>query len=368
MSEEDAGLLEAARAAGCPDLVPECLSWLPARSSAADRLCSLALSAFGHTRLAASRSLALAALGVDPACVVAALLLRSILVYDPELVVAGKSPSSLYVSVCDAAQPDLARARTFFARATEAHQQPQQRAAAALAGLPPAVLFLAGTFSDFVLQDAEGAVRLWALADARCAPEGFAPAKCSLGLFHEQGHGGLERDVEMAVRLYHDASDMSHANARCNYALCLLRGEGTARNVHEAARLFRDCADRGLARAKCCLANCYLQGQGVPQDRELSVKMYRDAAEGGDPRAMLSLGLFSELGQLGAPRDDVVARRMYECAAAHRDPLAMTRLAVMLLCGKGGEADARRAAVLCRRAIHLGDPQSAVLLRSLQAR
>ncbi len=61
------------------------------------------------------------------------------------------------------------------------------------------------------------AARLYRLA----ADQGYARAQDNLGLFYEQGRGGLPKDYAQAARLYRLAADQGHPAASGN-----LRGLG----------------------------------------------------------------------------------------------------------------------------------------------
>ena len=77
---------------------------------------------------------------------------------------------------------------------------------------------------------------------------GHAAAEAALGLFYENGRGGLAKDEMEAVRLYRLAADQGDARGQCNLGMCFKYGRGgLAKDEKEAVRLFRLAADQGDA-------------------------------------------------------------------------------------------------------------------------
>jgi TPR repeat protein len=99
------------------------------------------------------------------------------------------------------------------------------------------------------------------------ADQGDAEALYNLGVFYEQGRGGLPKDEREAARRYKLAADQGHAKAQ-NNLLCA----GPRRAPQ--ARLFRLAADQVYASAQCNLAINYTFGYGgLPKDeREVSTR------------------------------------------------------------------------------------------------
>ena len=57
------------------------------------------------------------------------------------------------------------------------------------------------------------------------AEEGDAYAETGLGWMYHYGKG-VERDLEIAVKLYGKAAKQGHATAQCNLGYCFQYGEG----------------------------------------------------------------------------------------------------------------------------------------------
>ena len=95
------------------------------------------------------------------------------------------------------------------------------------------------------------AARLYKLA----ADQGHAGAQYNLGVFYDQGLGGLAKDEREAARLYKLAADQGLAAAQFNFGLLYEAGRGgLAKDDKEAARLFKLAADQGHEAAQQKLA------------------------------------------------------------------------------------------------------------------
>ncbi|WP_133192743.1 caspase family protein [Labrenzia sp. 011] len=80
-------------------------------------------------------------------------------------------------------------------------------------------------------------------------------------------------------------------------------------------------------------------------DTDRAVDFYKQAALAGNTRALVSLGLFYELGQ-SVPKNLVTARALFEEAYSHGSTDGAINLAVSLYSGTGGERDVPRAIAL----------------------
>jgi TPR repeat protein len=80
-------------------------------------------------------------------------------------------------------------------------------------------------------------------------------AQFSLGVFYENGRGGLAKDDREAARLYKLAADRGFPQAQNNLGVFYENGRGgLAKDEREAARLFRLSAEQGNELAKQNLA------------------------------------------------------------------------------------------------------------------
>jgi hypothetical protein len=89
----------------------------------------------------------------------------------------------------------------------------------------------------------------------RAAAQGHAGAQCSLGVFYEQGRGGLFKDEREAARLYKVAAGQGkNAGAQNNLGFFYEQGRGgLPKDEGEAARLYKLAADQGDTRAQAAL-------------------------------------------------------------------------------------------------------------------
>ncbi|POF34537.1 caspase family protein [Roseibium marinum] len=92
---------------------------------------------------------------------------------------------------------------------------------------------------------------------------------------------------------------------------------------------------------KALLARAYAAGG----DTDRAIDFYKQAALAGNTRALVSLGLFYELGQ-GVPKNLATARALFEEAYSHGSTDGAINLAVSLYSGTGGARDVARAITL----------------------
>jgi TPR repeat protein len=101
-----------------------------------------------------------------------------------------------------------------------------------------------------VTKDDREAARLYKLA----ADQGNAVAQVSLGVFYENGRGGLPKDDREAARLYQRAADQGNAAGQAYLGMFYEQGRGgLPKDESEAVRLFKLAADQGNAYAQAGL-------------------------------------------------------------------------------------------------------------------
>ena len=118
--------------------------------------------------------------------------------------------------------------------------------------------------------------------------------------------------------LLEQAATKGHASAQFDMGERCVSGLANARDWAAAFRWYEAAALQGHAQAQCALGDCYASGQGTRQDKRKAFSWYALAAEQNIPRAMWNLG---EMYAQGLP---------------------------------GIEADAKKAASLCKRAANAG--------------
>lgn len=118
------------------------------------------------------------------------------------------------------------------------------------------------------------------------AKMGHSDAVNNLGRFHREGIV-VPKDLVAALRCFKLGSDQGNVWAQINYALALIRGEGTPANAAFGIELLKSIAARGKPEAMDCLADCYDRGIGeVKADSWQSVLWtFRARAARGDANA-----------------------------------------------------------------------------------
>ncbi|KAH3763031.1 SEL1 protein [Pelomyxa schiedti] len=188
----------------------------------------------------------------------------------------------------------------------------------------------------------------------------------SLGLCHEFGVGGVDKDIHKAVPLYQRAADAGDARAMCNHAVCFYKGNGVEKDVHKAVTLSLRAADAGNATAMCNLGVCFYKGNGVEKDIHKAVTLYQRAADVGNARAMTGLGCCYFKGK-GVEKDISKAVTLIQRAADAGYPAAMNSIAWRYFKGSDGIGkDIDKAIGLWHRAADLGDARAIGQLQALR--
>ncbi|KAH3766951.1 sel1 repeat family protein [Pelomyxa schiedti] len=199
-----------------------------------------------------------------------------------------------------------------------------------------------------VEKDTHKAVTLY----QRAADAGDAMAMCILGLCYDNGDG-VEKDIHKAVTLYQRAADAGNARAMFNLGVCYQNGDGVAKDIHKAATLWQRAADAGNATAMFNLGVCYQNGDGVEKDIHKAVTLWQRAADPGDAQAMCNLGVCYQNGD-GVEKDIHKALTLYQRAADAGNAMAMFNLGLCFKNGDGVEKDIHKAVTLYQRAADAG--------------
>jgi Sel1 repeat len=136
-------------------------------------------------------------------------------------------------------------------------------------------------------KDDREAARLYKLA----ADQGNAVAQVSLGVFYENGLGGLLKDDREAARLYKLAADQGNATGQAYLGVFYETGRGgLPKDDREAARLYKRAADQGNAAGQAYLGMFYEQGRGgLPKDDREAARLFKLAADQGNAYAQAGL-------------------------------------------------------------------------------
>jgi TPR repeat protein len=207
---------------------------------------------------------------------------------------------------------------------------------AAAAGLPQAHLALSDNFrlGRGVAKDDREALQLC----RRAVDAGCLPALVTLGMFYEEGVGGVVRDRAEAVRFFKRAAEAGEVKGMEALASAALAdsdsdsGAGSSATVdgREAVSWLRRAIRAGSARAHTLLGFCMEEGVGVDPDPRAALDCFRTAIAAGQTEAMHALGV-----------------ALYE--------------------GRGAGRDVRGGAEWICRAAAAGEPQSVELLRRYPA-
>jgi hypothetical protein len=100
----------------------------------------------------------------------------------------------------------------------------------------------------------------------------------TVGEMYYYGIGNLDRDDEMAVKLYTVAADNGNADAQFKLGKMYNLGEGVKQDYAEAVRLYSLAAAQGHAVAQFKLGKMYENGRGVEPDDEAAIRFYSLAA------------------------------------------------------------------------------------------
>jgi TPR repeat protein len=189
------------------------------------------------------------------------------------------------------------------------------------------------------------AVRLWRQADE----QGHAEARCDLGFCYETGEA-VTRDMKQAAHLYRKAAEQGHARAQCNLAVRCQQGEGgVSQDLEQAARWFHKAAEQGYTKAQFNLGVCYAEGKGVKQDIREEVRWYYKAVEQGHAMAQYNLAKMYCDG-VRVKQDRKEAQRLFGLASAQGLSTATAALAHMLSADYSEERNLQKARKLRKKA------------------
>ena len=146
------------------------------------------------------------------------------------------------------------------------------------------------------------------------AESGDPLAQNNLGIFYENGYGGLSKSAEDAVTWYRKSAEQGFAIAQSNLGMMYLGGRGTTKSDYSAARWFQKAADQGDTRATAKLGRLYRNGEGVTRNLTTAALYFRKAAKAGNADAQYDLGLAYANGD-GVSKSASLAAQNYRKAA-----------------------------------------------------
>ncbi|GAA0831462.1 sel1 repeat family protein [Cupriavidus pauculus] len=171
---------------------------------------------------------------------------------------------------------------------------------------------------------------------------------------------------DVAIQGFAEAARKGNRLAQFNYAMMLLRGEGTAAKPQEALIWLRKAADNRMTHAQFTFGDLYERGELVPRSLEEANRWYERAAQGGHVQAQMALATNYFTGR-GVPLDYGRAFGWYSKAAASGDGPAQYIVGSYYERGYPGvvDKDIEQAKIWYARAASHGDPGALAKLRSL---
>lgn len=233
-----------------------------------------------------------------------------------------------------------------------------------------------------IRRDFSKAIRYYKIA----AEGGHTQAAYRLGVVYRDGEGGVEKDLKQAFKFFKIAAAESDKELApkfwCEYAICLLRGHGTAKNVKEGEQFMRKAAEQGNTDAQLQMA--YLcEGK----DNGEWLRWMSKSAEGGNADAAFAVGekysndpnpafaikylrqaarhghyMAGVLLQELEGKEQRVKLAVLEKAAQRGDAKAQYRIGMMYLKGDGVDENSRVGVDWLESAAKLGDKNAAAEL------
>lgn len=180
-------------------------------------------------------------------------------------------------------------------------------------------------------QDKERAINYFKLA----ARQGYTKAQGRVGTYYDQYYddGGrdlesLKKNTEKARAYYELAAQQGEATSQCNLAVFYEQGlGGLTQDYNEAYIWNMRAAQQGQADAQCNLGLFYENGRGrLQKDYIEALRWYFYAAQQGQAAAQYKLGYYYELGLGALPQDSQEALKWYKKAAQQNYSIAVNAL------------------------------------------
>jgi len=165
---------------------------------------------------------------------------------------------------------------------------------------------------------------------AAAARQGNRLAQFDYAMMLLRGEGTKANPQEALVWLK-KAADNQMTHAQYTWGEIYERGELVPKSLEEANRWYERAAQGGHVGAQMALATNYFTGRGVPLDYGKAFEWYRRAADAGEGNAQYIVGSFYERGYTGVVDKDIEqAKIWYARSASHGDPGALAKLRSLL--------------------------------------
>src|SRR5262249_25003566 len=153
----------------------------------------------------------------------------------------------------------------------------------------------------------------------------------NLGVLHDTGQFGLEKNELKALELYLQAAALGSADAQHLCGVMYQRGEIVTRDVAKAVSFYSTAAEQGHVAAMRDLATILRHGlDTVATDEKRALKLYRAAAEKGDPGSLCAIGQMVLHGECGLKQSEELALEFLEEAAERGEPVAQFQVARLM--------------------------------------
>ena len=163
---------------------------------------------------------------------------------------------------------------------------------------------------------------------------------------------GLEKNEEVALRLFEQSAEQNYPSAQRNLAIMLENQGSTDKN--RIIELYEKSAAQNDGYALNNLAACYMTGDGVKKNVKEAVTLFDKAVKVGDDYAMVNLADCYSVGN-GVKRDDKKAYELYAKAAENKNQDGLINAAECLLVGKGVKQDLNKALEYFKIAADMGN-------------
>lgn len=178
-------------------------------------------------------------------------------------------------------------------------------------------------------------------------------ALVELGRLYMAGKG-IEKDPQLAVTLFQQASDLDYSPGRFHIGYAYLLGEGVEKNLLKAREILGLAAEQGHVFAMMSLAASYRKEHVTMPEPERALAWYEKARDAGEGKALLAMGYMYANGEMGEV-DDERALAAFQAAADAGVIQAHTSLAYAYLTGTGVRENADQALVHYQSAAEAGD-------------
>ena len=196
------------------------------------------------------------------------------------------------------------------------------------------------------------------------AENGHPVAQNVVGVSYEQGMG-VAQDIDTAIGWYQAAIDQGLGKAMHNLGVIYQHGRHGRTGRHAEARaLFERAVEAGYVGSYSNLGMMLSAGLGGEADPARALELYREGEKLDDPFCINNLAHFYREGEL-LEQDFGHARLLYGRAAVLGLSDGFNNLGAMHDNGLGGAEDTRLAAMLYRKAMTMGNTQSAINLSEL---